>query len=139
MQQLYTRFLPLIVFEQQPGVAIRKEILRLRGAIDGNRVRHPGATIQPVWRRSCAPLIEQVLPGVDITQAADALTPLRRYKAYDPNDRKDAEETPRPQQRISGPPHRKPTRVRRPLRTLCAFAVRLPFERAEACFQSWPA
>ena len=47
MRQIYTRFLPLIVFEQQPGVAVRKEILRLRGAIDGNRVRHPGATIQP--------------------------------------------------------------------------------------------
>ena len=27
-QTLYRRFLPLIVFEQQPGVAIRKEILR---------------------------------------------------------------------------------------------------------------
>ena len=33
VQALYTRFLPLIVFEQQPGVAVRKEILRLRGLI----------------------------------------------------------------------------------------------------------
>jgi 4-hydroxy-tetrahydrodipicolinate synthase len=30
-REIYRRFLPLIVFEQQPGVAIRKEILRLRG------------------------------------------------------------------------------------------------------------
>jgi len=26
MRDLYSRFLPLIVFEQQPGVAVRKEI-----------------------------------------------------------------------------------------------------------------
>jgi 4-hydroxy-tetrahydrodipicolinate synthase len=64
---LYTRFLPLIVFEQQPGVAIRKEILRLRGAIQGNRVRHPGAQIAPAVSEQLRGLIEQVLPGVDIT------------------------------------------------------------------------
>jgi 4-hydroxy-tetrahydrodipicolinate synthase len=67
MRALYTRFLPLIVFEQQPGVAIRKEILRLRGAIQGNRVRHPGASIQPALAEQVRALIEQVLPGVDIT------------------------------------------------------------------------
>ncbi len=42
---IFTRFLPLLVFEQQPGLAIRKELLRLRGVITSNRVRHPGATI----------------------------------------------------------------------------------------------
>jgi 4-hydroxy-tetrahydrodipicolinate synthase len=68
MRQIYTRFLPLIVFEQQPGVAIRKEILRLRGAIAGNRVRHPGAAIQPAVAAQLRQLIDQVLPGVDITQ-----------------------------------------------------------------------
>jgi len=68
MRQIYTRFLPLIVFEQQPGVAIRKEILRLRGAIAGNRVRHPGANLQPAVAEQLRALIEQVLPGVDITQ-----------------------------------------------------------------------
>ena len=56
------------MFEQQPGVAIRKEILRLRGAIAGNRVRHPGATIQPAVAAQLRQLIEQVLPGVDITR-----------------------------------------------------------------------
>jgi len=66
MRQTYSRFLPLIVFEQQPGVAIRKEILRLRGAIAGNRARHPGATIQPAVATQVRELIEQVLPGVDI-------------------------------------------------------------------------
>jgi 4-hydroxy-tetrahydrodipicolinate synthase len=68
MRQIYTRFLPLIVFEQQPGVAIRKEILRLRGAIAGNRSRHPGATIQPAVAEQLRKLIDQVLPGVDITK-----------------------------------------------------------------------
>jgi 4-hydroxy-tetrahydrodipicolinate synthase len=68
VQALYTRFLPLIVFEQQPGVAIRKEILRLRGAIQGNRVRHPGAQLSSAVARQLQALIEQVLPGMDITR-----------------------------------------------------------------------
>jgi 4-hydroxy-tetrahydrodipicolinate synthase len=68
VQALYTRFLPLIVFEQQPGVAIRKEILRLRGAIQGNRVRHPGAQLSPAVARQLRTLIEQVLPDTDITR-----------------------------------------------------------------------
>jgi 4-hydroxy-tetrahydrodipicolinate synthase len=68
VRTLYTRFLPLIVFEQQPGVAVRKEILRLRGVLAGNRARHPGASIQPAVAKQLTALIEQVLPGVDITQ-----------------------------------------------------------------------
>jgi len=38
---LYRRFLPLIVFEQQPGVAVRKEILRMRGLITSGRYVTP--------------------------------------------------------------------------------------------------
>ncbi len=68
VQDLYTRFLPLIVFEQQPGVAVRKEILHLRGAIHSHRVRHPGANIQPAVAEQVRSLIAQVLPGVDITR-----------------------------------------------------------------------
>jgi len=68
VRALYTRFLPLIVFEQQPGVAIRKEILRLRGLIAGARVRHPGASIQPAAAQQLRSLLDQVLPGVDLTQ-----------------------------------------------------------------------
>ena len=69
VQDLYRRFLPLIVFEQQPGVAVRKEILRLRGAIANNRVRHPGASITPPVAEELLALIEQVMPGTDITRA----------------------------------------------------------------------
>ena len=69
MQALYTRFLPLIVFEQQAGVAVRKEILRLRGLIRSNRARHPGASVQPAVAEQIKALIGQVLPGVDVTKA----------------------------------------------------------------------
>jgi 4-hydroxy-tetrahydrodipicolinate synthase len=68
VRALYTRFLPLIVFEQQPGVAIRKEILRLRGLLASNRARHPGASIQPAVAEGLSRLIDQVLPATDITQ-----------------------------------------------------------------------
>ena len=65
---IYTRFLPLIVFEQQPGLAIRKEIYRLRACFRGNHVRHPGATIDPPAAQQLAGVLERVLPGVDITR-----------------------------------------------------------------------
>jgi 4-hydroxy-tetrahydrodipicolinate synthase len=68
VQGLYTRFLPLIAFEQQPGVAVRKEVLRLRGLIGSSRSRHPGASIQPAVAEQLRALIAQTLPGVDITQ-----------------------------------------------------------------------
>ena len=64
----YARFAALIVFEQQPGLAIRKEILRQRGLISGNRVRHPGATIAPAVAAEVAALIKRTLPDVDITR-----------------------------------------------------------------------
>ena len=66
---LYARFATLIVFEQQPGLAVRKEILRQRGLIASNRVRHPGATITPAVAADVAALIARTLPGIDITQA----------------------------------------------------------------------
>ena len=68
---LYARFAALIVFEQQPGLAIRKEVLRLRGLIDSRRVRHPGATITPASAKTLAALIERVLPNADITKPID--------------------------------------------------------------------
>jgi 4-hydroxy-tetrahydrodipicolinate synthase len=68
MRELYTRFLPLIVFEQQPGVAVRKEIFRLRGLLQTSKVRHPGADLQPATAEQLRALLAQVLPGVDLTQ-----------------------------------------------------------------------
>ncbi|MGA8754143.1 dihydrodipicolinate synthase family protein [Candidatus Deferrimicrobium sp.] len=66
--ELYRRFLPLIVFEQQPGIAIRKEIYRLRGLLRSNRVRHPGAQLVASAGEQLRSVIARVLPGVDITK-----------------------------------------------------------------------
>lgn len=67
-REIYARFLPIIVFEQQPGVAIRKEILRMRGAIKGNTVRHPGAALAPATAEQLRKLIESILPGQDLSR-----------------------------------------------------------------------
>lgn len=67
-RDVFTRFLPLIVFEQQPGVAIRKEILRLRGLIRSSRVRHPGANITEGVAAQLRALLDRTLPGIDITR-----------------------------------------------------------------------
>jgi 4-hydroxy-tetrahydrodipicolinate synthase len=63
---VYTRYLPLFVYEQQPGVAIRKEILRRRGLLQSARVRHPGATIDEANGRQLSALLEAVFGGVAI-------------------------------------------------------------------------
>ncbi len=68
LHALYARFASLIVFEQQPGLAIRKEILRLRGLINCNRVRHPGATVAPPIAAELSALIRRTLPNMDITK-----------------------------------------------------------------------
>jgi 4-hydroxy-tetrahydrodipicolinate synthase len=68
-RRIYTRFLPLIVFEQQPGTAIRKEIYRLRGLIRSNRVRHPGATIDAATAAQLKATLDAVLPGEDLTRS----------------------------------------------------------------------
>lgn len=66
VMEIYTRFLPLIVFEQQPGAAIRKEIFRMRGLMQSGRVRHPGGGIDEGTRRQLEAVIQRVLGKVDI-------------------------------------------------------------------------
>jgi 4-hydroxy-tetrahydrodipicolinate synthase len=68
VREIYTRFLPLIVFEQQPGVAVRKEILKLRGAIVAGAVRHPGAALQPATSNQLRKLLDSLLPGQDLSR-----------------------------------------------------------------------
>ncbi len=65
---IYQRYLPLIVFEQQPGVAIRKEILRQRGLIATSCVRHPGANIDTATAQQLRELIAMTFADADITQ-----------------------------------------------------------------------
>jgi 4-hydroxy-tetrahydrodipicolinate synthase len=67
-QEIYRQFLPLIVFEQQPGVAIRKEIFRMRGLLRSSRVRHPGSSITPETADQLRKLIDTVLPGVELNR-----------------------------------------------------------------------
>ncbi|HEX7926578.1 MAG TPA: dihydrodipicolinate synthase family protein [bacterium] len=71
-RRIYNRFLPLIVYEQQPGTAIRKEVYRLRGLIKHNRVRHPGGSIDAATAGQLKALVESTLPGVDITRPVTA-------------------------------------------------------------------
>lgn len=68
VRALYTRFLPLIVLEQQPGVAIRKEILKLRGLLRSARVRHPGGAITAETRLQLTALLSALLPGADLSR-----------------------------------------------------------------------
>lgn len=68
VMNLYQRFLPLMVFEQQPGVAIRKEVYRLRGFIKCGLVRHPGGNLDPIAAVQLEREIRRSLPGLDITK-----------------------------------------------------------------------
>jgi 4-hydroxy-tetrahydrodipicolinate synthase len=70
--RLYAKYLPLIVFEQQPGVAVRKELLRMRGLLRNAHVRHPGAAIGEAAARQLREIVERVLPGIDITRPIQA-------------------------------------------------------------------
>jgi 4-hydroxy-tetrahydrodipicolinate synthase len=70
-RRIWRHFLPLIVFEQQPGVAVRKELLRRRGLLGTGKVRHPGAVLSPVSAEQLGEVLEFVMPGVDITQPLD--------------------------------------------------------------------
>jgi 4-hydroxy-tetrahydrodipicolinate synthase len=59
---LYDRFLPLIAYEQQPGfgLALRKEILRRRGAIACAAARQPGPSLADADRAELGHLLARV-------------------------------------------------------------------------------
>lgn len=64
---IYARYLPLLVFEQQPGVAIRKEILRQRRLLATNQVRRPQVRVDAATSDRVARLLEETFPGQDLT------------------------------------------------------------------------
>jgi len=74
---LYRHYLPLIVFEQQPGIAIRKEIFRRRGLIAEATVRHPGAPLAPGAADQLNELLAELLPGCALDRPLDPLAFLR--------------------------------------------------------------
>ena len=65
---IFRRYLPLMVFEQQPGLAVRKEILRRRGLIGCGRVRAPGGNIDSGTAAQLEKLLERSFPGQDLTK-----------------------------------------------------------------------
>jgi 4-hydroxy-tetrahydrodipicolinate synthase len=65
---IYSRFAALIVLEQQPGLAIRKEIFRRRGLLKSARVRHPGSTVSPVQSRQIDAFLSRTLADTNITR-----------------------------------------------------------------------
>lgn len=69
LHEIYAKWLPLIVFEQQPGVAVRKEVYRLRGIAKSGTVRHPGGNLLPGVAEALEDVIRRVLgDDVDITK-----------------------------------------------------------------------
>ena len=69
--RIYAKYLPLIVFENQPGVAIRKEIFRRRGLIAHGVVRAPGAGISPAAALQLDELLKRTFGGRDIGDRLD--------------------------------------------------------------------
>lgn len=68
--EAYQRALPLMVFEAQPGagVALRKEILRRRGAIAHATVRQPA----PIPDRFALALLEDLLESLSVTATSSS-------------------------------------------------------------------
>ena len=65
---LYARFLPLIVLEQQPGVAARKHVYARRALLGDALVRHPGRALAPALAAAIDTQLARSFPGVDITR-----------------------------------------------------------------------
>lgn len=66
--EIHHRHLPLIVFENQPGVAIRKELFRRRGLITHNTVRKPGAALSTTAATQLDSLLTRTFGTTDIHQ-----------------------------------------------------------------------
>ena len=66
--EIYRRFLPLIVYEQHPGVAIRKELLKMRGAISTSTVRSPGGQGNESIQNTLTRLLSKVVPNQDLSK-----------------------------------------------------------------------
>jgi 4-hydroxy-tetrahydrodipicolinate synthase len=75
---IYGRYLPLLVFEGQPGVglAVRKELLRQRGLINHAAVRHPGPRID----QGILDDLEETLSLLDVRQRFDTRRPAGRVR-----------------------------------------------------------
>lgn len=68
---LYARFLPLIVLEQQPGPAVRKEIWRRRGILSSAQVREPAAQLDPFAASALDELLKEAAGGATLDAMLD--------------------------------------------------------------------
>ena len=69
MFETYQKWLPMMVYEQQPGLAVRKEIYRLRGLLDVAQVRHPGANISDTAANALNDMLNRTVGSdVDISR-----------------------------------------------------------------------
>jgi 4-hydroxy-tetrahydrodipicolinate synthase len=69
----FFRYLPLISYEGQPvvGLALRKEILRRRGAIENSLIRHPGPALDPGSKAELDEILEALgLDGASVAPVA---------------------------------------------------------------------
>ena len=69
--RIYAKYLPLIVFENQPGVAVRKEIFRRRRLIAHGVVRAPGAGISPAAALQLDGLLERTFGKRNLGERLD--------------------------------------------------------------------
>lgn len=85
--EIYSWFAPLIVFEQQPGVAIRKELLRRRGLFVSAGTRHPGAGLSTIVSAQLDLLLQRIVPECDITKPLPVDELVSRGGAHRMDDR----------------------------------------------------
>jgi 4-hydroxy-tetrahydrodipicolinate synthase len=72
-RDIFFRYLPLISYEGQPvvGLALRKEILRRRGAIEHSLIRHPGPALDPGSKAELDEILEALgLDGAGVAPVA---------------------------------------------------------------------
>lgn len=68
VHEVYQKYLPLIVLEQQPvgGLAIRKEIYRRRGLIASSHLRHPGKCLPATMEGILDEQLKRSFPEINI-------------------------------------------------------------------------
>jgi len=61
-EDLFDAYLPLVRHEQQPGIglALRKEVLKRRGAIASAKIRAPGPSLTPEDQAELTRMIDRV-------------------------------------------------------------------------------
>jgi len=70
-RQIFTKYLPLIAFEQQASTVVQREMLRSRGLITSARVRNPSARVDQDASAQLADLFDTIFPGEDIGRRLD--------------------------------------------------------------------